>query len=130
MTRAASTHFHGPGIRAALSSHGERCLLEVSVDRSVWPEADSVEMDVLYQARGTAGLAVGSPAVLHRASLPLRTLRNDPRAFARVWLPQGLRPETARNCHYRVVPVIIQQRGAPAASAARPTGDQNHESST
>jgi hypothetical protein len=103
-----TTYFFGPGVRAAVSGHGGRCLLEIVVERTMHPAADCVRLEVLYQGRGYNGLAIGAPATLHRAELPLSSLPGCPVARARVWLPQGLVPETARNCHFRVVPAMMR----------------------
>ena len=97
-------YLHGNGLRAAITSHGGRCLLEVTVETAVWPDATAVNLEILYQARAASGLAVGSPTVLHQEALPLAYLADDGVARARTWLPVGLDLQAARNCHYRILP--------------------------
>jgi len=94
--------FHASGIRLAASGQGRRCLVEVSLERAAFPEARQVKLEVLYQSRGRRGLPVGTPTVLYRAVLPLRPSPARPVFAARCWLPRGITPELAGNCHFRV----------------------------
>lgn len=100
-------HFFGHGVEIDLLAEGPRCRLEISVDAAMHPRADAISLEVLFQPRGSHGLANGAPAVLYASQWPLRRLRPDRPAVADGWLPRALEPGLARRCYYQVSPIMM-----------------------
>ncbi|MBI2478693.1 MAG: hypothetical protein HYV60_08690 [Planctomycetia bacterium] len=94
--------FSTPGIRAYLHCSGELCALDLYVEVRDATPYDEAHVDVIVQPRDVSGMPYGNPAVLLDTDVTLTSVPGDELQAARVRLPIGVGPATARDCYYRV----------------------------
>jgi hypothetical protein len=78
------------------------------------PQANQVKVEVLYQPRDQHGFARGLARVVFAAQW---LLEDKPQRVAYDWLPRGITPALAKQCHFRVTPVRIGDAADQAANS-------------
>ena len=107
-TTSESLHevYHGDdGIELQLDCAEGSCLAEITVPSDLpW-----AEVEVLLQPRDERGLPCGPPIRVDQQSLPLSPLPDGQGGLGRFWMPGGISPETAQQCHFRVSPCRMER---------------------
>ncbi len=98
-SKTLSQRYHGDdGAELLLTCAEGSCLAEVTL-----PDGPIIaQIEVVLQPRDARGLPCGPPIAAHHERLHLFPLPGG-RRLGRFWMPAGISPETARQCHFRVV---------------------------
>ncbi len=79
------------------------CLAEFSLGPNRREPPLTARVEILFQPRDDRRLPCGPPVLVLREAVPLRPQFGSERRCGRLWLPQGLSPETIRDCYFRIV---------------------------
>jgi hypothetical protein len=104
----SETYWNEQGVGLLLSCASGTCLVEVTL-----PDDDrtTAGVEVLLQPRDERGLPDSSPIRLGSEQVVF-VRRPDGRRQGRFWLPPGVSPRLARDCHFRLLAPKMKSGGS------------------